>query len=80
MQREKTVLCSNVCGLAYDMIRTVTKELYPSRPLKGYSNGRDYSGITRYQLNGNFTQEEVARIKYRTLQRYGIDFEQALSI
>ena len=67
MQREKTVLCSNVCGLAYDMIRTVTKELYPRRPLTGYSKG-------------NFTMEEVARIKYRTLQRYGIEFEHAISI
>ena len=80
MQREKTVLCSNACGLAYNMIRTVTKELYPSRPLTGYSKGRDYNGITRYHLHGNFTQEEVARIKYRTLQRYGIEFEQAISI
>ena len=80
MQREKTVLCSNVCGLAYDMIRTVTKELYPNRPLTGYSKGRDYNGITRYYLQGNFTKEEVARIKYRTLQRYGIEFEQAISI
>ena len=80
MQREKTVLCYNVCGLAYDIIRTVTKELYPHRPLTGYSKGRDYNGITRYYLQGNFTQEEVARIKYRTLQRYGIEFEQAISI
>ena len=80
MQREKAVLCSNVCGLAYEMIRTVTKELYPRRPLKGYSKGRDYNGITRYYLQGNFTQEEVARIKYRTRQRYGIEFEQAISI
>ena len=80
MQREKTVLCSNVCGLAYDMILTVTKELYPRRPLTGYSKGRDYNGITRYHLQGNFTMEEVARIKYRTLQRYGIEFEHAISI
>ena len=80
MQREKTVLCTNVCGHAYNMIRTVTKELYPSSPLTGYSKGRDYNGITRYHLHGNFTQEEVARIKYRTLHRYGIDFEQAISI
>ena len=80
MQREQTVLCSNVCGLAYNMIHTVTKELYPNRPLTVYSKGRDYNGITRYRLQGNFTKEEVARIKYRTLQRYGIDFEQANSI
>ena len=80
MQREKTVLCSNVCGLAYDMIRTVTKELYPRRPLKAYSKGSDCNGITRYNLHGNFTKEEVARIEYRTRQRYGIDFEQAISI
>ena len=80
MQREKTILCSNVCGLACDMIRTVANELYPSRRLTGYSKGRDYNGITRYHLQGNFTQEEVARIKYRTLQRYGIEFEQAISI
>ena len=80
MQREKTVLCSNVCGLAYSMIRTVTKELYPSRPLTEYSKGRDYNGITRYSLYGNFTKEEVARIKYRTLQRYGIEYKQAISI
>ena len=80
MQGEKTVLCSNACGLAYNMIRTVTKELYTSRPLKGYSKGRDYNGITRYHLQGNFTKEEVARIKYRTRQRYGIEFEQAISI
>ena len=80
MQGEKTVLCSNVCGLAYDMIRTVTKELYPNRPLTGYSKGRDYNGITRYYLQGNFTKEEVARIKYRTHQRYGIEYEQAISI
>ena len=80
MQREKTVLCSNVCGLAYNMIRTVAKELYPSRPLTGYSKGSDYNGITRYHLQGNFTKEEVARIKYRTHQRYGIEFEQAISI
>ena len=80
MQREKTVLCSNVCGLAYNMIRTVTKELYPSRPLTVYSKGRDYNGITRYHLQGNFTKEEVARIEYRTRQRYGIEFEQAISI
>ena len=80
MKREKTVLCSNVCGLAYDMIRTVAKELYPRRPLTWYSKGRDYNGIRRYNLQGNFTQEEVARIKYRTRQRYGIEFEQAISI
>ena len=80
MQGEKTVLCSNVCGLAYDMIRTVTKELYPNRPLTGYSKGRDYNGITRYHLQGNFTKEEVARIEYRTRQRYGIEFEQVISI
>ena len=80
MKREKTVLCYNVCGLAYDMIRTVTKELYPKRPLREYSKCRDCNGITRYSLLGNFTQEEVARIEYRTRQRYGIDFEQAISI
>lgn len=80
MQREKTILCSNACGLAYNMIRTVTKELYPRRPLTGYSKGRDYNGITRYHLHGNFTQEEVVRIKYRTLQRYGIESEQSISI
>ena len=80
MQREKTVLCSNVCGLAYNMIRTVTKELYPRRPLTGYSKGIDSNGITRYYLHGDFTPEEVARIKYRTHQRYGIEFEQAISI
>ena len=80
MKREKTVLCSNVCGLAYEMISTVTKELYPRRQLTGYSKGRDYNGITRYQLQGNFTKEEVARIKYRTHQRYGIEFVPAISI
>ena len=80
MQREKTILCSNVCGLAYNMIRTVAKELYPSRHLTGYSKGRDLNGIERYQLYGHFTNEEVARIKYRALQRYGIEFEQAISI
>ena len=80
MKREKTILCSNVCGLAYEMILTVTKELYPRRPLRGYSKGRDYNGIIRYNLQGNFTKEEVARINYRTLQRYGIEFEQAISI
>ena len=80
MQREKTVLCSNVCGLAYSMIRTVTKELYPKRHLTGYSKGRDYNGIRRYHLQGNFTQEEVARIEYLTHQRYGIEYEQAISI
>ena len=80
MKREKTVLCSNVCGLAYDMIHTVTKELYPRRPLIGYSKGRDSNGITRYNLQGNFTHEEVARIEHRTRQRYGIEFEQVISI
>ena len=69
-----------MCGLAYEMIRTVTKELYPRRPLTAYSKCRDYNGITRYYLQGNFTQEEVARIKYRARQRYGIEFEQAISI
>ena len=80
MQRDKTVVRYNVCGLAYEMIHTVTKELYPNRPLTGYSKGRDYNGITRYHLQGNFTKEEVARIEYRTRQRYGIEFEQAISI
>ena len=80
MKREKTVLCSNACCLAYYMIRTVTKELYPRRPLTGYSKGYDYNGVRRYYLQGNFTKEEVARIKYRTHQRYGIEFEQAISI
>ena len=80
MKREKTVLCYNVCGLAYDMIHTVTKELYPRRPLTVYSKGSDCNGIMRYHLLGNFTKEEVARIEYRTRQRYGIDFEQAISI
>ena len=80
MQREKTVLCSNVCGLVYEMIYTVTKELYPRRPLTAYSKGRDYNCITRYCLYGNFTKEEVARIEYRTHQRYGVEFEQAISI
>ena len=80
MKREKTVLCSNVCGLAYGMIRTVTKELYPKRPLTGYSKGRDSNGITRYHLQGNFTKEEVARIEYHVHQRYSIEFEQAISI
>ena len=80
MQREKTVLCSNVCGLAYIMIRTVTKELYPKRPLTGYSKGRDYNGITRYNLQGNFTHEELHAIEYRARQRYGIEFQQAISI
>ena len=80
MQREKTVLCSNACGLAYNMIRTVTKELYPRRPLTEYSKGRDSNGITRYYLQGDFAPEEVARINYRTHQRYGIEYEQAISI
>lgn len=80
MKREKTVLCSNACALACGMIRTVTKELYPNRPLTAYPEGRDYNGIIRYHLHGYFTKEEVARIEYRTRQRYGIEFEQAISI